>query len=241
MLSLQYQKDIRATYAPLDAETEKELVLKAQNGDIKARNDIVNSQLRQIINVAKAYSNQYTDMEELIGYGVIGIDHALTIFDVSKGNRFYTFAVNWIRAEIQKYTLNNYSVRIPMNIVKGATKALKKPEEERTAKEQGYIDQMTYFSQAMSMDTPIDEGERTTFGDMLSVDDGYHSEYLDDNQIANCMSCLDDNERKLVSMFYGLGSVEYKMPEIGEYFGVSKQTISVRLKTALNKMRKVNH
>ena len=238
MLSLQYQKDIRATYAPLNAEEEAELVLKAKQGDNEARNKIVNSQLRQIINVAKAYANQYTSVDDLVGYGVMGIDHALTLFEPSQGNRFYTFAVNWIRAKMQTYALNNYTIRLPMNVNKGATQALKKKEEERTEEESRYVDEMTYFSQSMSMDTPIDEGETTTFGDMLSSYVETDADLIEHDLLTNCFSCLNDNEKKLIQMFYGIGYAELTQNEIGEIMGMTKQGVSLRIKKALAKMQK---
>lgn len=243
ILDAKYQKDIREAYAPLDAETELGLIILAQGGNTDARNKIVNSQLRQIINIAKAYSNPYTTIEDLIAYGTLGIDRAIKKFDTTSGVRFITYAMQWVRAEMQTYALNNYTVRMPMNVVKEGIEAGLNTDKVKTDKEGKIIDKENVrerlnWSMSYSMDAPIREGEDTTYADTFASDSETDAELETQDIINKALVYLSVQDRQIIDMFFGISEEKQTLEEIGERFNLTKQAISVRVKKSLELMRK---
>ena len=100
----------------LSHEEETELALKAQKGDVAAKNKIINANLRFVVNVAKKYQNHGLDLEDLISEGNIGLMTAIEKFDVSKGYHFISYAVWWIRQCILKAVCEkSRAIRLPLN------------------------------------------------------------------------------------------------------------------------------
>lgn len=100
----------------LSREEENELAIKAKNGDKAAKNRIVTSNLRFVVNVAKKYQNHGLDMTDLISEGNIGLLTAIEKFDVSKGYHFISYAVWWIRQSILKSICEkSRAIRLPLN------------------------------------------------------------------------------------------------------------------------------
>jgi RNA polymerase primary sigma factor len=112
-----YLRDIKRT-ALLNRDEETDLALRAANGDVSARNKIVNANLRFVVNIAKRYRNHGVDLEDLISEGNIGLLTAIEHFDVSKGYHFISYAVWWIRQTILKCICEkSRMIRLPMNRV----------------------------------------------------------------------------------------------------------------------------
>ena len=120
----QYHNDIRRAYKPLTAEEEKVLIIKAQAGSSRAQNKLVDSQLFQIISIAKMYvkTNPRNEMNDIIGVGVVGVPNkrgeykngfiqAIKDFDVTLDVRLISFALNYIRNAIRDYSQDNDLVR----------------------------------------------------------------------------------------------------------------------------------
>jgi RNA polymerase primary sigma factor len=189
----------------LTREQEKELARAAQAGDRRAANALVEANLRFVIQVAKQYQGMGLLLEDLIGFGNIGLFEAVERFNPDKGVKFITFAVWYIRAELQK-ALNDLSrtVRIPSH---------------KTATEEQYI---------KSIHTPVgDDENKETYADRYLAADGIKSARdTADLQfdLQRALSQLKPKQREAISRFYGIGR-EYPqcMDQIAEEMGVTNE------------------
>lgn len=243
IMDAKYQKDIRESYSTLDAQTEMGLIVLAQQGNLDARNKIVNSQLRQIVNIAKAYANSYTSIEDLIAYGTLGIDRSIKKFDTNSGVRFMTYAIHWVRAEMQSYALTNYTVQMPMNVVKEGIEAGLNTDKVKYDKKGNPIDkdkvkEKLNWSVSYSMDAPIREGKETTYADTFASDAETDAETETQDLIGKAMMHLTSQDQQIIDMFFGISEEKQTLEEIGERFNLTKQAISVRVKKSLELMRK---
>lgn len=187
----------------LTREQEITLAKAAQDGDRKAANALVEANLRFVIQVAKQYQGMGLLLEDLIGFGNVGLFEAVERFDPDKGVKFITFAVWYIRAELQK-ALNDYSrvVRIPSH---------------KTATEEQYV---------KSIHTPVgDEENKETYADRYLAADSTKS--ARDNadlqfDLQRALDQLKPKQREAITRFYGIGR-EYPqcMDQIAEEMGVT--------------------
>lgn len=202
--TLRYMQEVKKA-GQLTREQEKELGRAAQAGDRKAINTLVESNLRFVIQVAKQYQGMKLPLEDLIAFGNIGLFEAAERFNPDKGVKFITFAVWYIRAEIQK-ALNDLSrvVRIPSH--KTAT-------EEQSIK---------------SIHTPVgDDENKETYADRyLAADSVKTSRDKADLQfdLQRALNQLKPKQTEAISRFYGIGR-EYPqcMDQIAEEMGVTNE------------------
>ena len=167
-----YMKDL-SRIPLLTAEEEKELAQKAANGSRAAKNKLVNANLRFVIAIAKTYQNRGFELADLISEGNIGLMMAVDHFDVSKGYKFISYAVWWIRQSIQKALSDrSRAIRLPSNKVNELYQIEKartmveadKAEEEQTREiakilgmKTSYVRDLLNFNRDMvSLDAPID-------------------------------------------------------------------------------------
>lgn len=181
-----YIKETGKLSGQVDSENERELIASAQAGDIKSRDKIINSNLRFVIQVARGYQGMGLDLEDLTAFGNIGLFEALEKFDSSKNVKFITFAVWYIRAEIQK-ALNDLSrtVRIPSHRTQTeeyGTKSIHAPVGDNENSE-------TYADRYLPAD------------DTVSLRDRQDFKY----DLQRVLSQLPDKQRKAVTLFYGIG------------------------------------
>jgi RNA polymerase sigma factor (sigma-70 family) len=110
-------KDIANSYAPMGRAEEVECIIKAKAGNHVAQNKLVNSQLKRIVAIARAYSNHINSVQDLISEGTIGLIHAITLYDIEKANdiRFHSYAQWWIREHIGNYVCDNQLILLPRN------------------------------------------------------------------------------------------------------------------------------
>ena len=190
-------------YGYLDREQEKELGRAAQAGNRRAINILVESNLRFVIQVARQYQGMGLELEDLIAFGNIGLFEAAERFNPDKGVKFITFAVWYVRAELQK-ALNDLSrtVRIPSH---------------RTATEE-------YSTKSIS--TPVGDGENTeTYADRyLAADSTKSARDTQDLQydLQRALAQLKPKQRAAITRFYGIG-MEYAqcMEQIAEELEVT--------------------
>ena len=181
-----YVKETGKLAGSVVAESEKVLIDAAQAGGLKARNAIINSNLRFVIQVARGYQGMGLPLEDLVAFGNIGLFEAIDKFDCSKNVKFITFAVWYIRAEIQK-ALNDLSrtVRIPSH---------------RTQTEE-------YGTKSIHAPVGDDENSETYADRYLPADDTVSLRDRQDFKydLQRVLSQLPDKQRKAVTLFYGIG------------------------------------
>ena len=125
-----YFMDIKST-CPLDPEQEANLAVLIQKGDIEARNKLVTANLRFVVSIAKQYQHIGLPLDDLINEGNIGLIHAAELFDPTRGFKFASFAVWWIRQSILNFIVErSRTVRLPQNV---ANTILRMRSESSTA------------------------------------------------------------------------------------------------------------
>ena len=198
----QYVKETKKS-PKIDKSQEKDLIQLAQAGDAKARNTIINANLRFVIQVARGYQGMGLELEDLIAFGNVGLFEALDRFDTNKDFKFITFAVWYVRAEIQK-ALNDLSrtVRIPSHKTKTeeySTKSIHTPVGDDENKE-------TYADRFLEAETTRSSREKADFAFDLN----------------RALDQIPTKQREAVTRFYGIGR-EYAqcMEQIAEELNVT--------------------
>lgn len=248
-------------YPLITPEEEIELSIKIQNGDQNALNKLVNSNLRFVVSVAKQY---YVDLEliDLINTGNLGLIKAAKKFDHSKGFKFITYAVWWIRQAILEFINENAKIiKIPINktltqgrIDKVAIAFLEKNEREPTPEELLEFkigteeDVILYFTNqkhaSLNSSLGNEESENNYLLDILndnSIDlpDGNLNRESLKRDIETCISKLSHLEREILEDYFGLnGENRLKLNEIAKKFNVTTERIRQIKEVALRKLRK---
>ncbi|MBQ0051954.1 MAG: RNA polymerase sigma factor RpoD/SigA [Treponema sp.] len=243
-----YLKDINR-FPLLTPEEEKELAVKAAEGSVSAKNKLVNSNLRFVITIAKSYQNRGIELADLISEGNIGLMTAVDHFDVTKGYKFISYAVWWIRQSIQKALCDkSRSIRLPMNkvgelvqIEKARTLVDSDKAEEQQIKEiaeilgmnRSYVRELLNFNKGtVSLDSPLDEVENgVCLGDMYSDDvnaspEEYAISEAMKEDLNAAVESLKPTAAKVLKMRYGLnGNKPMSLAEIGSECGLTKERI----------------
>ena len=245
----------------LTPSEELELAKKAKNGDISAKEKIVKSNLRFVITIAKKYQNHGLDLEDLISEGNIGLLIAIEKFEPSKGYKFISYAVWWIRQSILRAISDKgRMIRIPVNKTLEITKIKKafncvyKIKSEHNELEQikkmlnlsdSYVKEMLHISGDMiSLDQEIDSSDSSaTMIDFIEdkINPRPEDECLNNSlkdELDKAMSSLKPVERRVLRMRYGLdGEKEMSLQEIGDRFNLTKERIRQIEKKALGRMQ----
>lgn len=221
-----YMKDIEK-YSLLSASEEKELVIKAQAGDRKAKDLLVNSNLRFVVKTANSFKKSGLPLEDLISEGNLGLIKAIEKFDTDRSVRFLTYAVWWIKESIRKYIMaNGRIVRIPVG------------------NKEAYMDEKW---NCVSLDQTIDSNIKKSgeFKDAL-VDDKLMSPdkqlelESDLRELGVIINSLPPREQQLLVARYGLdGSRPKTLRETGAYMGVSRETVRQMEAKVLLKLQKM--
>lgn len=256
-----YLKDINKI-PMLSHEEQSELADKAQKGDKKAQDKLVNANLRFVVNVAKKYQNHGLDLTDLISEGNLGLLTAVEKFDSSKGYHFISYAVWWIRQSILKAVCEkSRPIRLPLNRanelvqIEHARKTLghKKTEQQEYEEigkmlnmEPSHVREMINISRDMiSLDAELNDGENNhaKIGDFFE-DDTYDrpEEKAIDNamkkDINNIVDSLKPNEAKIIRMRFGLnGYKPMSLKEVGEICDLTKERIRQIEKNAIIRLQ----
>lgn len=247
-------------------EEEYELALKAQQGDKKAREKLINSNLRFVVTVAKKYQGQGLPLEDLINEGNIGLLTAIDKFEPDKGYHFISYAVWWIRQSIMKAVCEkSRAVRLPLNRANelfqiqkiqkalihdsGSTDVSVEEIADASGLEADLVKDLLAVSREMvSFDAPVaSKGELSDskVGDFIEDEKlGPEEEVINKslkNDIESLLSTLTDKEREIIIMRFGLYDVKpMSLKEIGDQYGLTKERIRQIEKRAIEKMRMPN-
>ncbi len=246
----------------LTAEEEVELAIKIRNGDEYAADKLVLANLRFVISVAKMFQNQGLSLGDLINEGNVGLIKAAKRFDETRGFKFISYAVWWIRQGIMSAIADQSRVvRLPLNRVGNLTKLSKayrdleqeyerKPTTEELARildmssdEVAYILQIS--SRQVSMDAPLSNSDenKSTLMDVLHNEDQSmpDKELMNDslkNEVANAISSLDEREAEVIRLSFGIETNQKAtLEEIGEKFNLTRERIRQIKEKALGKLR----
>ena len=258
-----YLQDI-AKESLISPEEEVELAQRIKEGDQQALDRLVKANLRFVVSVAKQYQNQGLSLQDLINEGNLGLIKAAQRFDETRGFKFISYAVWWIRQSIlQAVAEQARIIRLPLNQV-GAVSKLKKtaamleqeyqrkPSTAELAKELDLPEAKVQSLMGMNMhqistDAPLDDEDEGNFLDVYvdqdstATDEAVENE-SDNNAIKRALSSLSDKERQVINMYYGIGtSREYSLDEIALTMGISRERtrqirdrVLKRLKTGTN-------
>lgn len=247
----------------LKEEEESALALKAKAGNRKALDKLVESNLRFVVSVAKDFQGRGMSMADLINEGNFGLMRAIKRYDPSKGYRFNTYAVWWIRQAILKAIAEQTrSVRLPMNRIDKLNKINKaihelqdlsphaggRPSARQISKhskiaEDEVSELLGFSSNEVSLDAPSLEGEGRTLGDTMegqpysSPEQVLKSKTMS-HDIKRVLSLLTPREEKIVKMYYGLeNNDEGTLDSIGRKFNISRERVRQLKDRALKKMK----
>ncbi len=255
-----YLKEI-SKYKLLTPEEEVELAQRIKQGDMDALEKLVNSNLRFVVSVAKQYQNQGLPLSDLINEGNLGLIKAAMKFDETRGFKFISYAVWWIRQSIlQSLAENSRIVRLPINKLNEINKINKVFQElehkyEREpdlgeiseAVNQSYEDvkkTLSYKTSHSSLDAPVsNEDENVKLIDRLE-DEAYHKpdqSLLKESlelEIKRLLSTLSDKESKILIYFFGLfGESQMSLEEISKKIGLTKERIRQIRENAIQKLK----
>ncbi|MDR1585615.1 MAG: RNA polymerase sigma factor RpoD/SigA [Prevotellaceae bacterium] len=243
----------------ITVEEEVELAQRIRNGDRIALEKLTRANLRFVVSVAKQYQNQGLSLPDLINEGNLGLIKAAEKFDETRGFKFISYAVWWIRQSIlQALAEQSRIVRLPLNQVGSLNKinkAFSKFEQENERRpspeelsEQLDIpvdkitDTMKVSGRHISVDAPFVEGEDNSLLDVMVNDDSPNADRVLINEslskeIDRALSTLTDREHDIIKKFFGIGVPEMTLEEIGEEFGLTRERVRQIKEKAIRRLR----
>lgn len=249
-----YFKSI-SKYPIYNSEEQIELAKKVKNGDKKAREKLINSNLRFVITCAKKYVGQGVPLIDLINSGNYGLIQSIDHYDPDRGYHFISFAVWYIRREIIRSLYNNgRTIRYPITYISNITKVKKaydnfvtKYQKDPTDEELIELTNLTqkqYKSVIMdksycqSIDSPITDDGKTTVEDTLTEDPKPFTDVFTKDTINNSLKTLNPREYKVISEFYGLdGNYERSIKDIAKEMNLGDERIRQIRKSAIKKLK----
>ncbi len=241
-------------------EKEIELALKIKKGDHKALEELVKANLRFVVSVAKQYQNQGLSLGDLINEGNLGLIKAAYRFDETRGFKFISYAVWWIRQTIlQALAEQSRIVRLPLNRVGALNKIGKaysnleqeyerEPNADEIASELNIsiyevADALRNSGKHISMDAPFSSGEETSLLDIMenndepSPDANLMTSSLK-SEIERALSSLTEKEAEVVKLYFGLGGEHsYTLEEIGEKFNLTRERVRQIKEKAIRRLK----
>ncbi len=245
----------------ITAEEEVELAQKIKNGNQRALETLVNANLRFVVSVAKQYQNQGLTLPDLINEGNFGLVKAAQRFDETRGFKFISYAVWWIRQSIlQALAEQSRVVRLPLNKIGSINKINKAfsyleqahqrpPSAEEIAEELemtvAEVKQSLKNSRKhISMDAPFEDGEDSNLYDVISAsetpmpDTDLINESIRE-EISRVLATLSEREADVVRLYYGIGeSSTMTLDEIGNTFDLTRERVRQIREKAIRKLRK---
>ena len=243
----------------ISAEEEAELAQRIRKGDQKALERLTRANLRFVVSVAKQYQNQGMSLPDLINEGNLGLLKAAERFDETRGFKFISYAVWWIRQSIlQAISEQSRIVRLPLNQVGSYNKINREISKfEQLNERRPSLDEiaehidlpaekideaMSASGHHVSVDAPFVEGEDNSLLDVMvnedipSTDKELVMESLK-SEIRHALSILSDRERKIIEDSYGINGQELTLEEIGVKYGLSRERVRQIKEKAIRKLR----
>lgn len=245
----------------LTIEEEVELAKRIREGDKAALEKLVKANLRFVVSVAKQYQNRNLTLNDLINEGNLGLIKAAQKFDHTRGFKFISYAVWWIRQSImQALAEQSRLVRLPLNKVGTISKISqaqamleqrleRMPTEKELAEilemeEEDIKNTMRITTKQLSVDSPFEEGESSTLLDVLSddsIDDTDEQiSYRDSLSIETerALSTLSEREKQIIKMFFGIGEENpMSLEQISEHLGLTRERVRQIKEKALRRLR----
>ncbi|HAF30476.1 MAG TPA: RNA polymerase subunit sigma [Bacteroidales bacterium] len=243
----------------ITVEEEVELAQRIRKGDRVALEKLTKANLRFVVSVAKQYQNQGLTLPDLINEGNLGLIKAAEKFDETRGFKFISYAVWWIRQSIlQALAEQSRIVRLPLNQVGSLNKINKafskfEQENERTPSPEELADKlelpkdkvadtMRVSGRHVSVDAPFAAGEDGSLLDVLENDDSPNADntLITESlvrEIDRALATLTEREREIVKYFFGIGVSEMTLEEIGDRFGLTRERVRQIKEKAIRRLR----
>ena len=243
----------------ISVEEEVELAQRIREGDDAALEKLVNANLRFVVSVAKQYQNQGLSLPDLINEGNVGLIKAAQKFDETRGFKFISYAVWWIRQSIlQAIAEQSRLIRVPLNQVGSVNRVNKaqaqfeqrherRASAEELAKElEMPIDKiseaMKLAGRTVSVDAPFAEGEENSLLDVLPNND---SPMADSNlnqeslakEVERVLEQLNPRDREILKMFFGIGCQEMTLEESGAKFDLTRERVRQIKEKAIRQLK----
>lgn len=254
-----YYKEVKKTDV-LSGDEQIELAVKAKAGDQNAFDKLVKCNLRFVISIAKEYKSSGIPLEDLISEGNIGLMEAVHRFDETKGFKFISYAVWWVRQSITKSINDNKSnVRLPINKINSINKITKVKEKltqtlERLPSDSEILDHTDVTPSdvrsyrmdgnfEMYIDSPIQNSNGLSYHDTLSGTDHEDMESKMNHdalrkELKAAMGNLSEREVDIITMYYGLNdSQPMTLREIGQSLGLTNERVRQIMKDSIKRMR----
>ncbi|MDG2398902.1 MAG: RNA polymerase sigma factor RpoD/SigA [Candidatus Marinimicrobia bacterium] len=255
----QYLEEI-GQYEPLHPSREVELAIAIKKGNRLAMKELVEANLRFVVSVAKDYQGQGLPLTDLINEGNMGLMKAAGRFDETRGFKFISYAVWWIRQSIlQALAEHSRIVRLPLNRVGTISKITKQAERleseiERSPNEEEIgrnlemtsdevIDAMRISRRHHSLNAPFRDGDKNSLIDVIKDDGQIHpdeplmAESLKD-EIRGSLETLKARERQVIKMYFGIDrDYALTLNEIGEEFSLTRERVRQIKEKAIRRLR----
>ena len=247
----------------LSTDEEVELAQRIRKSDRKALDRLTKANLRFVVSVAKQYQNQGLSLPDLINEGNLGLIKAAEKFDETRGFKFISYAVWWIRQSIlQAIAEQSRIVRLPLNQVSSVNKInqmLNKFEQENERRpsvdeiseqtdlpEEKVDEAMMVNTRHVSVDAPFVEGEENSLLDVLINADAPMADrelVIESlrSEIADVLKTLNERECRVVKAFYGIGEPELTLEEIGNKYGLTRERVRQIKEKAIRRLRNNTH
>ena len=243
----------------LTADEEVELAQQIKKGDRKALERLTKANLRFVVSVAKQYQNKGLSLPDLINEGNLGLIKAAERYDETRGFKFISYAVWWIRQSIlQAIAEQSRIVRLPLNQVGSVNRIareLNKFEQENERKpsveemadridlpEEKIAEAMKINTHHVSMDAPFADGEDNSLLDFLPNTDSPSTDNVLDQEslrteIGRVLDVLNDREKKVIKAFFGIGMQEMTLEEIGDKYNLTRERVRQIKEKAIRRLR----
>ena len=244
----------------ITVEEEVELAQRIRKGDRRALEKLTRANLRFVVSVAKQYQNQGLSLPDLINEGNLGLIKAAEKFDETRGFKFISYAVWWIRQSIlQALAEQARIVRLPLNQVGSLnkiTKAFSKFEQENERRPSAeeladqldlpvdkVVDSLKVSGRHISVDAPFVDGEDNSLLDVLVNDDSPMADNLLVNESLSreidraLTTLLTEREKEIIQMFFGIGMQEMTLEEIGDRFGLTRERVRQIKEKAIRRLK----
>jgi RNA polymerase primary sigma factor len=245
----------------LTPQQEIELAAKIKKGDAKAREQMINANLRLVVTIAHDYANLGLPLLDLISEGNIGLTKAIERFDPAKGAKLSTYAMWWIKQSIKRALANqSKTIRLPVHLGDKLAKMRRvslqmsdelgrEPTDDELGEEIGIASEKVARLKSLgirpaSLDAPIGDDDSTEFGEIIGDEDADTPfELLRDKNLLHEMDglldALDKREKKIISQRFGLNGGKPKtLEDVGRNFGVTRERIRQLQNIALAKLRR---
>ena len=243
----------------ISIEEEVELAQRIRKGDRKALERLTKANLRFVVSVAKQYQNQGLSLADLINEGNVGLIKAAEKFDETRGFKFISYAVWWIRQSIlQAIAEQSRIIRLPLNQVSSVNKinkVLNKFEQENERRpsideiaqdtdipEEKIIEAFKVNTHHISVDAPFHDDDESSLLDVIpndaipSTDKSLVEESLR-AEIGRVLDILEDREKKVIEAYFGINQREMTLEEIGSKYGLTRERVRQIKEKAIRRLR----